>query len=430
MNAADGSNTHVELQSAENLNGAANNNTALMLKGRTLIRGLVKPVNASLTFGGAVIGVLDFLSPRIALLPIAATVAVVVLIGTVLLRKFFAPHLPDGNTLKTLFAPQASMHRSPVIVAGGVLSALMVAGAAWSSAAAPSGGIIASKFDAARNAQMQLGVLQVMQKEQRGQTAVMEDIREGRAANPRRELANQGTLWTENEFRNALDRGDVQVSSLFLSGGMPWKLVYTKKIFENGDKSILQLLLTYPQLLIERTDQCAWFMSNFVKVSKGSSTSTRASDSENAERAHILIPIEKSFLKNFCSTSADLMFAKNKLSDGEKWEQRDFKVYNEKIANYKSAELCVQETLSNNARKLMNDTNNFNPMGRGTYSNYDSLLADVQARMMTGVRSLNIEIDAAVKSYCQKQAEESKPTLGNGNRLLVESWKQIVDAVS
>ena len=320
MNAADGSNTHVELQSSENLNGAANNNTALMLKGRTLIRGLVKPVNASLTFGGAVIGVLDFLSPRIALLPIAATVAVVVLIGTVLLRKFFAPHLPDGSTLKTLFAPQASMHRSPVIVAGGVLSALMVAGAAWSSAAAPSGGIIASKFDAARNAQMQLGVLQVMQKEQRGQTAVMEDIREGRAANSRRELANQGILWQQSKFEDAVGQRDLQVIALFLAGGMQWRVERVEYLLVKNDIEIVNLLLRYPKLATKHSGDCIGVIRGLERGAVSDKSTYARGVRSNDFVAVELNALSARFLKAACADPEDITRVQEALIDLAKSE--------------------------------------------------------------------------------------------------------------
>ncbi len=131
----------------------------------------------------------------------------------------------------------------------------MVTGAAWSSATSASGGVIASKFDAARNAQMQLGVLHGLQKEQRVQTAVMEDIREGRAANPRRELANQGVLWTDDAFMSAVSNGDLPVVSLFLAGGMPWHLKHVKKALSVQSDETLRLLLDYPALL-KRDESC------------------------------------------------------------------------------------------------------------------------------------------------------------------------------
>lgn len=174
----------------------------------------------SLAFGTPLVAVFDFLSPRIALLPTAAVVAVVGLVVAVALRKFVAPALPAASWLRRVLAPEATLHKSPMLIATGVLSALMVTGAAWSSVNATEGGVIASKFDAAKNAQMQLGVLQGLQKEQRQQTAVLEDIREGRSNNPRKELVNLGVLWSNENFRSALVNSDLRVAQLFMDGGM------------------------------------------------------------------------------------------------------------------------------------------------------------------------------------------------------------------
>ena len=215
---------------------------------RLVVTSWVIPFNASLVFGSTLIAIFDFLSPRVALLPIAATVAVVGLLSALALRKFVALSLPEGSAFRRALAPEAKVHKSPALIATGLLSALMVSGAAWSSAASPSGGVIASKFDAVRNAQMQLGVLQGVQKEQRVQTAVLEDIREGRTLNPRRELANQGILWTHQAFRNAISTDDPAVVSLFLAGGMKWNQYDSLWALRNGSEKIGTQLIQHTEL--------------------------------------------------------------------------------------------------------------------------------------------------------------------------------------
>lgn len=92
----------------------------------------------------------DFVSPRIALLPIAASVAVAGLLATMALCKFVAPSLPAASQFRLLLAPEAGQHRSRLMIGTRLLSALMVTGAAWSHANAPEGGVIAGKFDVAR----------------------------------------------------------------------------------------------------------------------------------------------------------------------------------------------------------------------------------------------------------------------------------------
>ena len=146
--------------SPEVVSGAVNKKVEVLKQARGVITSWVQPFNATLIFGTTLVAVFDFLSPRVALLPIAATIAVTGLIAATVLRRFVAPSLPDGSLLKRVLAPDARLHRSPVLVGAGVLSALMVTGAAWSSATSAGGGVIASKFDAARDAQIGLGVIQ------------------------------------------------------------------------------------------------------------------------------------------------------------------------------------------------------------------------------------------------------------------------------
>lgn len=114
----------------------------------------------SLGLGAPLVAVFDFLSPRVALLPFAATIAIVGLVTALALRKFIVPSLPTTSKLRKVLAPEAGLHKSPLLIGTGMLSALMVTRAAWSNANAPADGVMVSHFDATKNAQMQLGVLQ------------------------------------------------------------------------------------------------------------------------------------------------------------------------------------------------------------------------------------------------------------------------------
>lgn len=87
------------------------------------------------------------------------------------------------------------------------------------------------------------------------QTAVMVDIRVGRAANPRRELANQGILWTDSAFSSAVENRDIAVVSLFLAGGMRWRLSHAKTALSAQSDEALLVLLEHPALL-EKNDSC------------------------------------------------------------------------------------------------------------------------------------------------------------------------------
>lgn len=215
----------------------------------------VMPFNATLIFGSTLVAVLDFLSPRVALLPIAATVAVVGLLSALALRKFVAPSLPQGSGFRRALAPELGVHKSPLLIATGLLSALMVSGAAWSSATSTSGGVLASNFDAARNAQMQLGVMQGLQKEQRVQTAVLEDIREGRSIDPKKELNNLGADW-ETSFQQALANGDVRIVNLFLAAKKEWNVSDAFLVMSLNRLEMLDLLLKNVDLLRRVEGDC------------------------------------------------------------------------------------------------------------------------------------------------------------------------------
>ena len=260
------------------------------------------PFNASLLFAGTLAGLFDFLSPRLALLPVAAAVAVAGLLATLLLRRYVAPSLPDDNRLRVLLAPGARLHRSPLMIATAVLSAVMVSGAAWSSALASGGGILGSKFDAARNAQQQLGVLQGLQNEQRVQTAVMEDIREGRAANPRRELSNQGILWTDAAFSSAVSNRDLPVVSLFLAGGMRWYASDAKVALAVPSDELLQLLLDYPDQL-ENTRGC---MDAYNAVVHPQLAVLRSKLTREPQPVPRLSALHLKMVKTFCPKPSDM----------------------------------------------------------------------------------------------------------------------------
>lgn len=144
------------IQSSE----AIDRRAEMLKQTRGVISGWVAPFNSMFLFGGTLVAVFDFLSPRVALLPIAAVIAVLGLVATIVMRRFVAPDLPEGSKFRRLLAPNSGLHRSPILVGSCVLSALMVTGAAWSSAKSADGGVIASKFSAARNAQIQLGMIE------------------------------------------------------------------------------------------------------------------------------------------------------------------------------------------------------------------------------------------------------------------------------
>ena len=411
-------------------------------KARSVISQWVMPINATLFFGGTLASVLDFISPRISLLPIAATVALAGLFAAVCLRKFIAPSLPDTSKLKGLLAPDKALHRSPVLIVSGVLSALMVTGAAWSSASSAGGGVIASKFDAVRNAQMQLGVMQGLQKEQRIQTAVLEDIRDGRTSNPRRELANQGIAWDYSGFNNAISRSDTAVVQLFLSGGWPWKLRSVEYMAEGDAQKTMALLLQYPTLLVRDDEGDCW--SSTLQMTRAKVDYFRKTQLKyQPQPAPVLTATDKGFLKLFCRTAKDFSHLKKELNlMSESFHKR----LQERLAitdsvgispapgTYRTNAECKRDLLANNARFLLERAHTFvaHSQGCGPIPCYgyaiasDDLLHQVKAKNPRGASQLTAQTMPDVDEYCEGPNGQQAPF----DDFEVQILKQIIDSVN
>lgn len=264
--------------------------------------------------GAPLVFVFDFVSPHIALLPAAAGLAVTGLLAAVVLRKYVAPGLPATSAFRQALAPELGLHRSRWVLGTGVLAALMVTGAAWSNANAPEGGIIASKFDAVKNAQMQLFTLQAVQKEQRVQTTVLEDIRDGRTLNPRKELANQGILWTDRAFRDALDAKDLAVVTLFIDGGMTWGPKTGLEALYGRQDAISDKLISRPELLVIdrfKTPQC-W---SYIRVFNQPTKETEKLQDAKQIRPRVLRAQDKQWLKLICGNAEGQATALAELQD-------------------------------------------------------------------------------------------------------------------
>jgi hypothetical protein len=291
--------------------------------------------------GAPFVAIFDFLSPRVALLPIAATLAIAGLLVTLALRKFVAPSLPATSKFRMVVAPEAGLHQSRLMIGTTVLSALMVTGAAWSHANAPAGGVIASKFDAAKNTQMQLGILQVMQKEQRGQTAVLEDIRDGRTLNPRRELANQGILWTYKAFDDALEAKDLAVVTLFIAGGMTWGPHAGLKALWSKQDAISDRLISRPELLDpDAVRQSQYGCFNYIQVFNQPTKETENLKDPKQIQPRVLRTQDKQWLKLICGS--------------EKGQTTALVVLQDQMAKYSSlpAAECRKRLANNDASAL------------------------------------------------------------------------------
>ena len=345
--------------SASNQSTESTNESTAAARATAALRALFLPVNQkhstlftwleigikTLAVGLPLAALFDFLSPRVSLLPIAATIAVVGLLTTIALRKFVAPSLPPTSKLRRALAPEAGLHKSRLLIGTGLLSALMVTGAAWSTTNAPEGGIIASKFDSARVAQMQVGILKGIQKEQRQQTAVLEDIREGRAADPRRELGNIGGGFTDSELDAALDRGDSRTARLLLAGGLKWRVSNAYAAYASGDPKMPALLLENMAGFELRAGDCERLVEEkyieYNSVMLGS-VILKLPISKQEQLAKPLEPFKKDLMKRFCAKTEVQTFINGKILEVQQAQQ--------KLA--RSREICVRTKTAERPKAL------------------------------------------------------------------------------
>lgn len=107
-------------------------------------------------------------------------------------------------------------------------------------------------------------------------------------ASPREILAQRGILWDSNALRSAIDSNNVEVSALFLRGGMTWQLAWTDRAMSSGHETVLNLLLHY-QRQMDEPKPCRRFINTLTHdLSQGAP----------------LNALRKSYLQAFCTTPA------------------------------------------------------------------------------------------------------------------------------
>lgn len=107
-------------------------------------------------------------------------------------------------------------------------------------------------------------------------------------ASPHDLLASRGILWDRNALRAAIDRNDLEVTTLFLRGGMTWQLAWTDSAMAAQHEEVLKLLLRY-HLQMDELKPCRRFINTLtLELSRGAQLSA----------------IRKSYLQAFCTTPA------------------------------------------------------------------------------------------------------------------------------
>ena len=105
---------------------------------------------------------------------------------------------------------------------------------------------------------------------------------------PREMLARRGILWDRNALRAAIDRNDIEITTLFLRSGMTWHLAWTDAAMAAQHEEVLNLLLRY-HLQMDELKPCRRFINTLtLELSRGAQ----------------LNAIRKSYLQAFCTAPA------------------------------------------------------------------------------------------------------------------------------
>jgi len=222
-------------------------------------------------------------------------------------------------------------------------------------------------------------------------------VKKETSADPRKELANIGIAWEEKNIRAAIERGDTRVVSLFMDGGMNWKLYYAEKALIADHKDTLAVLLQHASLMDEQ--QGCVRMNTVLRHS--------------VSHGNALTPMQMQFLKTFCSSPENVSMLKDELDGALEFEKNQQKAYDNEMAKIEPADRCERRLMANNAQPLMSEAAQFSLSGSSTFSLHDTLLANLKVHLMMGEYSLG-EIRNQVNDFCNKQAN-SKPNIGIGD---------------
>lgn len=222
-------------------------------------------------------------------------------------------------------------------------------------------------------------------------------VKKETSADPRKELANIGIAWDEKNIRAAIERGDTRVVSLFMDGGMNWKLYYAEKALIADHKDTLAVLLQHASLMDEQ--QGCVRMNSVLR--------------QSVSHGNALTPMQTQYLKTFCSSPENVSMLKGELDQALEFEKNQQKAYDSEMAKIEPADRCERSLMANNAQPLMNEAAQFSLSGSSTFSLHDTLLANLHSHLLMGENSLG-EIRKQVNDFCNKQAN-SKPNIGIGD---------------
>lgn len=226
-------------------------------------------------------------------------------------------------------------------------------------------------------------------------------VKKETSTDPRKELANIGIAWDEKNIRAAIDRGDTRVVSLFMDGGMTWKLYYAEKALIADHKDTLTVLIAHASLMDEQ--QKCERINTVLRYS--------------VANGNALTPMQTTFLKTFCSSPAAVGYIKSGLDRALESQKSQQDAYDRELAKIEPADRCERRLMANNAQQLRYDAEQLSRLGMSVFTLYDKLLVKLNSQLLEDKKPSG-EIRKQVSDFCKQQAN-SKPNIGIG-----DSWSR------
>lgn len=190
------------------------------------------PITVICSLSTTVVGIADFLSPKLKLLPPLTFLGMAAIV-VVLLARLWLSENQSGGALARWLNLGEPFFKAPAFNACVVATLIFLVGTQVSSANAAKNGYLAANSPKIASLQQDLGLLaSIDQTTKRVEAKVdaannkLDDIKSvvsGSApmSDPKMELSRSGMPWSSASFGDAIKRNDTRAVKLFLEGGMP-----------------------------------------------------------------------------------------------------------------------------------------------------------------------------------------------------------------
>ncbi len=212
--------------------GPAKNISVTPVPALEYVRAWGVPITVICSLSTTVVGIADFLSPKLKLLPPLTFLGMAAIVA-VLLARLWLSESRGGGALARWLNLGEPFFKAPAFNASVVATLIFLVGTQVSSANAAKHGYLAANSPKIASLQQDLGLLaSIDQTTKRVETKIdaantkLDEIKgvvsgSTPMSDPKMELARSGMPWSSASFGDAIKRNDTKSVKLFLEGGMP-----------------------------------------------------------------------------------------------------------------------------------------------------------------------------------------------------------------